>query len=93
LIAASSAKNAIAEYVNLNSALPGAADVTVETQNSTYVSGVSWDGAKIIATAQGEPKITGKTIELTAALNASANQVNWSCAGTIDAKYRPGSCK
>ncbi|CAD5373201.1 Fimbrial protein EcpC [Rubrivivax sp. A210] len=96
IIAASSAKNAVAEYVNLNSALPSSASVTIESQQSKYVSSVVWDGtnSKIIATASAvETKLNGSTIELTATLNASGNQVNWACAGTIDAKYRPASCK
>ncbi len=94
IIAASSAKNGVAEFVNLNGALPTQASLVVESQQSAYVTSVVWDGAKIVATASNkEAKISGKTIELTATLNASANQVNWTCDGTIDAKYRPASCK
>jgi type IV pilus assembly protein PilA len=94
MLAASSGKNAVAEYVNVNSALPSVASLTIESQASTYVDKVEWNGTKIIATASTkEAKISGKTIELTAALNASATQVNWTCAGSIDSKYRPASCK
>ena len=99
ILAASSAKNAISEYVNLYSELPSAASVTIESQDSKYVKSVAWDGTnKIIATSKtkaegGEDKLNGGTIVLTATLNASKNQINWSCAGSIDAKYRPASCK
>ena len=90
LLAASSAKTSIAEYVNSSGALPPNT-FTVESQTSKYVSGVTWDGTKIIATATGDSAISGSTIELTGA--ASGGQVTWTCAGTINAKYRPSSCK
>ena len=90
LLAASSAKTSIAEYVNSSGALPPNT-FTVESQTSKYVSGVTWDVTKIIATATGDSAITGSTIELTGA--ASGGQVTWTCAGTINAKYRPSSCK
>ncbi len=92
MLAASSAKNSVAEWAQTKSALPTAGELTVDSQKSTYVSTVAWDGSKITATAAGEPKITGKTIELAATL-ASNGQVSWVCGGTIDAKYRPASCK
>jgi type IV pilus assembly protein PilA len=93
LLAASSAKNTIAEYANTNNAIPGAS-TTIETQNSTYVASVSWDGTAITATAQGfgDSNIDGKTILLTPELKANG-QLVWSCGGTILAKYRPSSCQ
>jgi type IV pilus assembly protein PilA len=95
ILAASSAKNGVAEYVNLYSALPPNASFTPESQVSKYVASVAWDVAipAITATAQGEAKIAGKTIVMTPTLTAAGNQVNWACAGTIDSKYRPASCK
>jgi len=93
MLAASSAKNNVAEYAQVNGALPTAAQLSVDTQASDYVASVSWDGAKIVATATAkEPKISAKTIELTAT-RASNGQVTWVCAGSIDSKYRPSSCK
>ena len=93
MLAASSARVGVAEYVNTYSALPSQASFTPENQVTKYVASVAWDGTKIVATAQGEPKITGSTVELTATLANNNTQVNWTCAGTIDAKYRPSSCK
>jgi type IV pilus assembly protein PilA len=93
LLAASSAKNTVAEFVNTQGAIPGAASITVETQLSKYVSGVGWDGAMITATASAaETAISGSTITLTASLT-STNQVDWVCSGSINTKYRPSSCK
>jgi type IV pilus assembly protein PilA len=95
ILAASSAKLGVAEYVNLYSVLPPSASFTAENQVSKYVSSVAWDGAVITATATAaEPKISGSTITLTPTITgATSNQVNWACAGTIDTKYRPASCK
>ena len=93
MLAASSAKGGVAEYVATYGALPPNASFVPESQVSKYVSGVTWASPDITATAAGDAKITGSTIVLTAALNANNNQANWSCAGTIDAKYRPSSCK
>ena len=93
LLAASSAKNNIAEYANTQNALPSAS-FTVEDQVSTYVKSVTWDGTKIIATAKGfnDTNIDDKTIELTPTAPTNG-QVNWGCAGSIPAKFRPSSCR
>jgi type IV pilus assembly protein PilA len=94
MLAASSARVGVAEYVNTYSVLPDAASFTPETQVSKYVASVAWDGAAIVATASAaEPKIAGATLTLTAALTNNNTQVNWTCAGSIDPKYRPSSCK
>lgn len=94
ILAASSAKQGVAEFVNLYNALPIAASFVPESQTSKYVTSVGWNGTVITAQASsGEAKISGSTIVLTPTLNANSNQVNWTCAGTIDAKYRPASCK
>ena len=94
ILAASSAKLNVAEFVNIYSVLPPLGSVSVESQVSKYVSGVaSAANGVITATAQGETKITGSTVVLTPSLNANSNQVNWTCTGTIAAKYLPTSCK
>jgi type IV pilus assembly protein PilA len=91
VLAASSGKTSVSEYVNTSGAMPPST-FTVETQSSKYVSGVSWDGTKIIATASAaEAAISGSTIELSGAI--SGGQVVWTCTGSIDQKYRPASCK
>ena len=94
ILAASSAKNGVAEYANLYSALPPAASFVPESQTSKYVTSVGWNGTIITAEASaGEAKLSGSTITLTPTLTAASNQVNWVCSGTIDSKYRPASCK
>ena len=94
ILAASSAKLGVAEYVNLYSVLPPSASFIPEVQISKYVSTVTWNGTLITATASAaEPKISAATITLTPALNSTSNQVNWVCNGSITEKYRPSSCK
>jgi len=92
VLAASSGKTSVSEYVNTSGAMPPAG-FTVENQVSKYVSGVTYDGAasKITATAQGDSNIAASTIELIG--TASGGQVTWVCTGSIDQKFRPSSCK
>jgi type IV pilus assembly protein PilA len=94
ILAASSAKLGVAEFVNLYNALPVTASFVPEVQVSKYVSTVGWNGSEITATAtSAEAKMSSGTIILRPSLNATSNQVNWACGGTINAKYRPASCK
>ena len=93
LLAASSAKNTIAEYANTQNALPSSTQVSIDSQVSTYVASVAWDGTKITATAKGtgDTNIDTKTITLTPSIQANG-QVLWACGGSIVQKFRPSSC-
>ena len=96
MLAASSAKTAVAEAAAVASAMPLAASVDVQSQSSKFVSGVSYTytsatAGTITATAQGDTNIAGSTITMVGAY--SAGQVVWTCGGSILAKYRPSSCK
>ena len=94
MLAASSARTNIAEYVANRNALPGAS-YAIENQTSKYVASVAWDGTKVSATAQGTnvTAVDGQTIELTPTIVGSAGQVDWACAGSIPSKFRPSSCR
>ncbi|MEI6732681.1 MAG: pilin [Comamonadaceae bacterium] len=91
ILAASGAKTTITEAAASLGALPGSASVTINNQVSKYVSGVTWNGTVVTATATGDASITGSTITLTPTL--TSGQVTWVCSGTILAKYRPASCQ
>ncbi|HRH87676.1 MAG TPA: pilin, partial [Rubrivivax sp.] len=93
LLAASSAKNTVAEYANTQNALPSATQVAIDSQVSTYVASVGWDGTRITATARGtnDAAIDGDTITLTPSLQSNG-QVTWLCGGSIPQKFRPSSC-
>lgn len=96
ILAASSLRTDVSEYVASNNKLPGT-DWKPETQATQYVASVKWDGAKIIAEAKGidTAKIDGKFIYLIPDGSKVADGVvpAWNCTGTIDAQYRPGSCQ
>ena len=89
MLAASAARTGVAEYVANYSALPSSGSFTPATQSSKYVASVGWDGTTITPTARGEPKIAISTITLAGALNSASTRVNWTCAGSIESKYRP----
>jgi len=91
MLAASSARTAVAEYAASQGTLPPAT-WTPETQSSDYVSGVAWTANTIVATSRNIPNVTG-TVVLTPTMNATNNQVTWTCGGSIPKKYLPGSCQ
>jgi len=92
ILAASSARTTIAEYVSAEGTLPTGTDVTIENQASQYVASVGWDGAAITATSQNLPSVTG-TITLTPAPVVNGQIPEWTCGGTIPAQYRPTTCQ
>ena len=92
LLAASSAKNSVAEAAQNAGAMPASLDV--QTQTSQYVSGVAYASGVITATAKAFGPVTaGQTITLTGTYDTATGQVAWVCGGDILAKYRPSSCK
>ena len=93
MLAASAAKTGVAEAAAAYNALPTQASFTPVNQVSKYVSGVTWNGTAVTATATGDLKIASNTITMTPTLDASTSVLTWACGGTIDLKYRPASCK
>jgi len=92
ILAASSARTAVAEAAQVNGAMPSAASVTIDSQASKYVTSVAYAAGVITAVAQGDPNIAGSNITLTGTYQANG-QVTWVCGGSIAAKYRPASCQ
>ena len=93
MLAASAGKNGVTEFYTLNSALPSAASLVIESQATKYVASVVQDLGVITATATAaESKISAKTITLSPTENAAKTQLSWACDGSIDSKYRPSSC-
>ena len=99
ILAASSAKTSISEATQTNGVgMPTTASAIVSPQSSKYVASVFYTSTVsnigvITASAQGEAKIAGSNIALTGTLDASTNQVIWTCGGSILPKYRPASCQ
>ena len=98
LLAASSGRTAVSEAVQVSgTGFPTTASLVLQSQSSKYVSSVAYTQVStseglVTATAQGDTSIAGSTIVLDGVAGANA-QVNWTCGGTIAAKYRPQSCK
>ena len=93
ILAASSAKNTVAEAAQVGGAMPDAASLSVDTQASKYVASVVYTTGVITATSSAaESARAGGTITLTGTY-ATNGQVTWVCSGTIAAKYRPASCQ
>ena len=93
IVAASSARTAVAEAAAVESGITMPASVAVETQESKYVSKVEYATGVIIATAQDiHTDVDTKTITLTGTKKENG-QVTWVCEGTIPSKYRPATCQ
>ena len=99
ILAASSAKTSVAESAQINSTMPTAASLVVDTQASKFVSSVVYSqtsssvGVVTVTTTAADSKISGVTVFMTGTLAANG-QVIWVCGpGSINAKYLPSSCK
>jgi type IV pilus assembly protein PilA len=102
ILAASSAKVAVAEAAQAGGSM--GAIGSVATQTSKYVASVSYaftDGSNGVITAvgQGDANITGKGVQFAGVL-ANNGQVVWTCTAAsggsvtaMDSKYLPASCK
>ena len=108
ILAGSSGKTAVAEAAQVYGAMPLAASVSVDTQASKFVSGVSYiyggtasTGAILAAATSTEPKIAGTGVRFNGLIQSNG-QVVWTClaapatgsiTAVMNAKYLPASCK
>lgn len=96
ILAASGMKTSVAEAFQTYSRMPLATSVPAVTQNSKAVSTITYTktsdtvGAitaiSLVTNATGNIVLTGTGV-------AATGVVDWVCTGTMDAKYRPASCK
>lgn len=106
ILAASACRTTITEVVQSSTgSLPSGGDWGCESASSTsqYVASVATDGdGEITVTAQNISQLgSNNTITLTPYAGATGTTAptaggtigRWVCSGTIDAKYRPGSCR
>ena len=102
ILAASSAKVAVAEAAQANNTMDDGS-ITIAPQQSKYVLSVGYTGSGstgvITATARNDSKIEVKSVQFTGTLLANG-QVTWVCAGAtggsmvaMDPQYLPASCK
>jgi type IV pilus assembly protein PilA len=102
VLAASSGKTYVAEYVNTYGNMPTAASISLPTQNSAFVASLAYtwnsasQGVLTVTASTKEAAISGKTLALTGTINLSG-QVDWACtagaSSPIEARYLPSSCK
>lgn len=93
MLAASAGKVQVAEFFQVNAALPAAASLTLPTQSSAYVASVAQSAGIITVTGKaGVTGLSGATITLTPT-DSGGGVLSWACSGSVDAKYRPSSCK
>jgi type IV pilus assembly protein PilA len=92
ILAASAGKVEVAEFFQVNAALPAAASLVLATQATQYVASVAQASGTITVTGTAVTGISGNTITMKA-VDAGNGVLNWTCSGTVDAKYRPSSCK
>lgn len=92
MLAASSARTTVSAAAASDTGNGMPASVAIETQSSTYVSGVTYANGTITATSQALGGGASGTITLTG--NKQPNgQVTWTCGGTIPGKFRPATCQ
>ena len=90
VLAASSGKNVITEYILLNNTIPTAAQLTLQNISQSMVSSVSWNGAQIVIA--GSTTNLGAAVTLLMAPAFTASGVTWSCSGRVGTQYLPSSC-
>lgn len=100
ILAASAAKTPISELVQIIGDTPeeGAVQDAIPAQTSRYVASVtgtvSGDTIQIVATAVENE--LGNNINGNIVLQATVGTggaITWACGGSLDARYRPASCR
>ena len=91
MLAASGSKVAVSEWAQTKNALPTAAEYTPNYTATSKVSAVTWDGSAVSAEATTEIP-GGGLLKLNATIQADG-KVQWTCTGTISAKYLPATCR
>ena len=91
---AGGAKTAVTEYFSSQGALP-TDNAQAGLPPATNINGGSVTSVTVasgvITVAFDATKVGSGNITLTP--NTSSGAVRWTCAGTIDAKYRPANCR
>jgi type IV pilus assembly protein PilA len=93
ILAASSAKNSIGEYVITNNTIPPST-FTVQNNTSNMVESVSWNGTAIVITGNKATTALGHTVTITMTPSrTNGGGVQWICAPTAGTRYMPSSCQ
>lgn len=91
------AKVSVTEYYQTKGALPTTDDAAgYGGASGKYTTSVAIGASGVVtATAGGDANaaITGETLTLTPTASGTNNTIVWACGGSINAKYRPSSCR
>ena len=98
MLAASAPRSLIAEAAATLGGMPSTASAAISSQTSRYVLSVRYTSIAsttgvITATADGDDNIVGLTIVLAGTYDAATGGVQWTCGGSIPARFRPSTCK
>ena len=91
MLAATTAKNIIAEYTIINSTLPSTTQVTIQNVTAGMTRSLTWTGTSV--RVQGKKTTLGAdvTLGLKPTRNSSGG-VSWACKSVLGSKYLPGTC-
>ncbi|MFM7330992.1 MAG: pilin [Brachymonas sp.] len=103
ILAASSAKTAVAEAATTLTQMPLPASANIASQTSKYVASISYTNVNtsvgfVEVVGAGDSTIKGKGIAMVGSMNANG-QVDWSCGTSrvtvtaLEKKFRPASCQ
>ncbi|MGV3590664.1 MAG: pilin [Gammaproteobacteria bacterium] len=91
ILAASSAKNSVSEFIITNGTRPNST-FTVQDNTSNMVASVDWDVSVIRIT--GNHTGLNATVEITMKPSKTpAGGVEWVCAPVLGTRYMPSSCQ
>lgn len=94
ILAGSTAKNLISEYVIINNVIPTSAQLTVQNITSGMTDSLTWDGTDIRIV--GDSSMLGANSSVVLLLTPSTNAsggVDWTCSAEKGTRYMPGSCQ
>lgn len=96
ILAASSCRTDITEYVQINRVLPTAANADCDGATK-FVASVGWDGSIVTASTTADGDL-GDAANTTITLepqytDGDATISEWTCGGSMDSRFRPASCR
>ena len=98
ILAASACRTTVTEVIQSSTSLPTTGNWGCEstTATSQYVASIAVDATTAVITVESRniPGVTGNiTLTPQGTISAGGSITSWTCGGSIDPKYRPGSCK
>ena len=91
ILAGSTGKNVISEFMIINGTKPTATEVTVQNVTSGMTQSIAWGGTSLIITSDSAALGEAVTLLLQPSLNTSGG-VDWVCTAAAGTQFLPGSC-